>query len=532
MRRCAAGEAYLRTGECDRCQAGTYLSEPACTPTQCLECPLNSKCYGGSQFGPAPSFWRESAESFNMHACYNPSACLGAQETSLEKEANGQFKPEGKCAPHYTGQLCSECEEGFSRNSLFECARCPPLAINLILSLLLGVLSATLMGLLIWTTVRSMARPRSLFSSYVRLLASHLQQLALLASFRFDWPQEVAQLLAAFSSVADAPSQLLSLDCLLSSLVPILPRFYSWVLLYSVLLPAFGLLSLGFVAWVDWPCSQPSSSAHAPDDPPVPRRRRAPCGARFRPAALVFLFLVHPGVTQTLFQLFNCVYIEGEPRLVEALSQECWTGRHLSLAASVGALWLAMWVVGLPLGTGLMLREKAAQLANSGVKPQLGFLYAGFTRRTYFWEVLSMARKEAVAALSTFLVPYGTTVQALLLLALLLMSLLLQLRLRPYETPLLNSLETASLAALLVSVFAGLFFLGHREEGSPFYRPGTDFALSSAMRWLLFFVVLLINFWFFLRLSVRLLGHARVKVRLKYPRFYLACCLCFSRRLL
>ena len=72
-----------------------------------------------------------------------------------------------------------------------------------------------------------------------------------------------------------------------------------------------------------------------------------------------------------------------------------------------------------------------------------------------------MARKEVVAIIGTFLVAQGTTIQALLLLLLLSISLLVQLRLRPFATPFLNSLESASLVALLVSVFAGLFFLGH-----------------------------------------------------------------------
>ena len=51
-----------------------------------------------------------------------------------------------------------------------------------------------------------------------------------------------------------------------------------------------------------------------------------------------------------------------------------------------------------------------------------------------------MARKEAVAALGTFLVAQGTQVQALLLMLLLALSLLLHLRLRPYVTPFLNNL--------------------------------------------------------------------------------------------
>ena len=86
--------------------------------------------------------------------------------------------------------------------------------------------------------------------------------------------------------------------------------------------------------------------------------------------------------------------------------------------------------------------------------------------------------------------------------------------------------------ALLVAVFAGLFFLGHHDSASPYFRPGIDFELSSAARWLLFLLVLLPNLAFFLRLVSRLLGYFRAYFRIHYPRCYLACCLCFSRRLL
>ena len=121
--------------------------------------------------------------------------------------------------------------------------------------MLLGILLATLLGLLLWATVRSMTRPRSLFSSYVRLLASHFQLLALLATFRFQWPAAVSNLLATFASVADAPSQVLSLSCLLSALIPGLPSFYSKVLLYVLLLPAAGLISIALAVGCKWPCS-------------------------------------------------------------------------------------------------------------------------------------------------------------------------------------------------------------------------------------------------------------------------------------
>ena len=143
-----------------------------------------------------------------------------------------------------------------------------------------------------------------------------------------------------------------------------------------------------------------------------------------------------------------------------------------------------------------------------------------------------MARKEVVAAIGTFLMAQGTNVQAILLLILLGVSILVQLRLRPYEVPFLNGLETASLGALLVSVLAGLFFLGDRDPASPFFRPGTDFSLSEPVRWILFLLILLVNAIFFLRLFSRILRNLRSELRVRHPKFYLACCLCFNRRLL
>ena len=136
----------------------------------------------------------------------------------------------------------------------FECSRCPPLAVNVKFSLLLGFALLALLTLLIWATVRSMSKPRSLFSSYVRLLASHFQLLALLLSFRFQWPGSVSSLLAAFSSVADAPSQLLSLDCLFKGSVTTMPSFYTRLILITILLPLMGFLTISVSVGISYSC--------------------------------------------------------------------------------------------------------------------------------------------------------------------------------------------------------------------------------------------------------------------------------------
>ena len=128
---------------------------------------------------------------------------------------------------------------------------------------MLGFLAVALTGLLLWATVRSMARPRSFFSSYVRLIASHLQLLTLLASFRFQWPQAVSDFLAIFASVTDAPSQLLSLNCLLSAMASGFPSFYSRVILYVLFLPLTGLALIALAIGCRWPCLKQTRSNHS-----------------------------------------------------------------------------------------------------------------------------------------------------------------------------------------------------------------------------------------------------------------------------
>ena len=97
----------------------------------------------------------------------------------------------GSCAANYTGPMCSQCIEGFSRDSQFVCSKCPPLGLNISILVLLGLGIVGLMALLIWATLKSQMKAKSEFSIYFRLVAGHAQLLMLLASFRFEWPPEV-----------------------------------------------------------------------------------------------------------------------------------------------------------------------------------------------------------------------------------------------------------------------------------------------------------------------------------------------------
>lgn len=125
----------------------------------------------------------------------------------------------------------------------------------------------------------------------------------------------------------------------------------------------------------------------------------------------------------------------------------------------IGIPGILIWIIGFPALLWLVLCEKKAFLNNANVKARLGFLYNGFSPQSYYWEIISIIRKEIVAAISALLIQEGTMVQSFLLLLFLFFFILLTLKVKPYERPLLNNLEMLSLLILILTVFCGLFFL-------------------------------------------------------------------------
>ena len=135
---------------------------------------------------------------------------------------------------------------------------------------------------------------------------------------------------------------------------------------------------------------------------------------------------------------------------------------------------MLIWAVGLPLFTFFTLQQNSSLLGNLAVKSKFGFLYNGFNRRSYYWEIVTLARKEVVAAISVFLIQRGTVTQSMLLLLTLLLFVLLTLRVAPYESPYLNKIELQSLLALSLTAFTGLFYLGSKDQASQYYEDGKD----------------------------------------------------------
>lgn len=71
---------------------------------------------------------------------------------------------------------------------------------------------------------------------------------------------------------------------------------------------------------------------------------------------------------------------------------------------AIGVPGILIWIIGFPAFVWVKLCEKKRFLSNLNVRQRYGFLYNGFSERSYYWEVVSIVRKEMVAAISALLI--------------------------------------------------------------------------------------------------------------------------------
>ena len=152
----------------------------------------------------------------------------------------------------------------------------------------------------------------------------------------------------------------------------------------------------------------------------------------------------------------------------------CWQGQHLIFALTIGTMGLALWSLGIPLFSCYLLHRKRNSLYDLDVKERYGFLYNGYTERTYYWEAVISLRKFIIGFVAILLTSKGTMLQSLVLFVILVLSILHTVKERPYVDYRVNHLEIISLISLLVTAYCGIFFLSDRNSQSDDFVVGRD----------------------------------------------------------
>ncbi|CDW83118.1 UNKNOWN [Stylonychia lemnae] len=460
LRECLVGERFTETGaqyinsnnfiRCEKCPQGKSFSLVQMNePGNCKTCPASlAICNGGAELGPQPGFWRNSNVSYSFIKCLNPDACLGM----IPPENN----PQGSCLEGYKGILCADCQVGYSyTDSRFKCAKCPDFTYNLLRLIAILIVAVFIAVFLIRSTLHGAANLKNKTSVFQKILLNHIQLIVLTSSFDFDWPQLVLSYFQANKVVGDAAYQVFSIDCLLSSYDYYNSREkqnleVSWNTFMNIKIFYFKLSMLSLLPLlIVIICSLVWRLIY------LNEKRSEIVFSKIVSSIVILLFLVHPNIVKYVFDVFNCVDIDGESRLKNDLALICYSNKHQFWAFGLGLPVLIVWGLGIPLFAFILIETEKKSLESVATREKYGFLYRGYKSRFYYWEIFITYRKMFLIFIQVFLIYYGVLTQAL------------------------NELETLSLITSLITVFCGIFFIINGSQYN--LESENDVAMKSQM---------------------------------------------------
>mgnify|MGYP006149368409 CR=1 FL=1 len=182
---------------------------------------------------------------------------------------------------------------------------------------------------------------------------------------------------------------------------------------------------------------------------------------RFQSVIVFAMFTVYPTLVKSLASVLRCTApINGVQYLEDDLSVVCWDGSHwwyVLFGVSCGVFYL----IGTPLAIVVLLARNRFQLKSAKFRATFSFLYNGYSTDrgvcVAAWEALVMLRKLVITAIAVSSSdPYTQVLVALLLLIL---SYGLHEHYLPYETRLLNALESAGLFVLILTQILSILYL-------------------------------------------------------------------------
>lgn len=139
---------------------------------------------------------------------------------------------------------------------------------------------------------------------------------------------------------------------------------------------------------------------------------------------------------------------------------ECYTGDHLGLLLALGLPLLIVVTLGLPAWILSMLVAFRHSLDDVKIMGSYAFLFDSYSRRCYYWEVVVLARKAAIAIVVVFHHSLGARIQAVLCIAVLFVAFGAHVLMGPYRdrSSKLDRLEVLSLSTSIFAYFSGLLF--------------------------------------------------------------------------
>lgn len=427
FRACQIGES-LQRNECVPCPVNTFSLDPADT---CMNCPANVYCYGTYLMVPEAGYWRPDPMVNLWFECVNEEACLGspdAENVSLT----------GLCAAGYTGNLCMTCENTYSAQGNGICTLCPGFTSNIVITTFLVLSVLTMFALIVYISIRGAQRPRSELAIFLKIMLNYVQMIMVASSLNINWPNFVAKFLRGQQMAGNAADQMMSIECILKQMSQ-QNVYYTNLAVYLAVPGVMMLLCVLFWMCVSWKVERAAQKLVA--------------------TLVLVIFVLHTSITKAMFSIFTCrELLPGEFWLVSNISIRCWDRDHVQGILTLAIPGIIMWVVGLPTLCLIVLIAGKHKLNDVGMRVRFSFLFKGYRAEWYFWEFVILYRKIIVVCTSVFLTTVSIVMQALSMLAVVLICIFLQQYVKPFFGKDLNTLELKALLASLLTIYAGLYF--------------------------------------------------------------------------
>lgn len=131
---------------------------------------------------------------------------------------------------------------------------------------------------------------------------------------------------------------------------------------------------------------------------------------KFLSTLIIMLFIVHPLITQYFIQMFDCKEYDGDVRLQQDLQIICWDDLHGIMTYGLALPCFIFWGLGIPAVIYWLMAKEERNLETEDIKIQFGFLYLGYKRDVYFWEIVIMYRKIIALMIAVLLSDLGVIV--------------------------------------------------------------------------------------------------------------------------
>jgi hypothetical protein len=436
LRECLVGEKES-DGRCTTCPVETYSFDPK--QGTCLACPAEARCYGGIQVTPKKGYWRANDLTDNFFECPYREACLGSPNVTY-------LYPTGRCAEGYTGNLCATCAKEFSKSTQETCGKCGDTIENWFKLVGIIILISTVFIIIVKSNLKSVYKPKSLQSVYIKIFFNYLQLVMLTASIDFKWPSISTDFISIQKEAGSITEQVFSYDCLISYYDASLTSedMYFIKMIYMALLP-FSIIIIAFFIWGIIAMMQQSTK---------------PLKDEFASTVIILLFLIHPNIVRHLFSTFSCMELEpGEFWIRKQYNIQCWKDNHIFYIYRVVLPGILIWGVGIPAICLFILIKNRKNLHQLNFRLNFGFLFNGYLKKHYYWEFFILYRKILIIFCSTFLSSISVDIQALTISLMLVITFYIHQRQNPFHYKELNEMEKRSILVAMVTIYSGMYYM-------------------------------------------------------------------------